>query len=66
MNIEKPQILVNFNLLPKIHERLHNVPGRPVISNCGTPAEKYSEFLDYHLKPLMQAGGRTLKICVIL
>ena len=40
--------------LPKIHKRLHNVPGRPVILNCGTPTEKWSEFLDYHLKPLMQ------------
>ena len=26
-------------LLPKIHKRLFNVPGRPVISNCGTPTE---------------------------
>ena len=24
-----------FYLLPKIHKRLHNVPGRPVISNSG-------------------------------
>ena len=24
-----------FYLLPKIHKRLENVPGRPVISNCG-------------------------------
>ena len=32
--------------LPKIHGRLDNVPGRPVISNCGTPTEKCSEFLD--------------------
>ena len=36
--------------LHKIHKRLHNVPGRPVISNCGTPTEKWSVFLDYHLK----------------
>ena len=42
--------------LPKIHKRWHNVPGRPVISNCGTPTEKCSEFLDYHLKLLMQRG----------
>ena len=41
-------------LLPKIHKRLFNVPGRPVISNCGTPTEKVSEFLDHHLKPIMQ------------
>ena len=24
-----------FYLLPKIHKRLHDVPGRPVMSNCG-------------------------------
>ena len=41
------------NLLPKIHKRLFNVPGGPVISNCGTPTEKCSEFLNYHLKPVM-------------
>ena len=27
-------------LLPKIHKRLANVPGRPVISNHGTSTEK--------------------------
>ena len=43
-------------LLPKIHKRLFNVPGRPVISNCGTPTEKVSEFLDHHLKPIVQNG----------
>ena len=32
------------------------MPGRPVISNCGTPTEKVSEFLDYYLKPVMQNG----------
>ena len=43
--------------LPKIHKRLSNVSGRPVISNCGTaPTEKASEFLDFYLKPLMQNG----------
>ena len=31
--------------LPKIHKRLRNLPGRPVISNCGTPTERASEFL---------------------
>ena len=30
-------------LLPKIHNRLSNVPGRPVILNCGTPTEKAFE-----------------------
>ena len=41
-----------FYLLPKIHKRLHNVPGRPVISNCGYYTENISSFLEYHLKPL--------------
>ena len=43
-----------FYLLPKIHKRLHNVPGRPVISNCGFYTENISSFLDYHLQPLAQ------------
>ena len=35
-----------FYLLPKIHKRLHDVPGRPVISNCGY----YTENI-YNLSP---------------
>ena len=41
-------------LLSKIHKRFSDVPGRPVISNCGVPTEKVSEFLDFHLKPIMK------------
>ena len=41
-----------FCLLPKIHERLYNVPGRPVISNCGYYIENISSFLDFHLQPI--------------
>ena len=41
-----------FYLLPKIHKRLHNVPGRPVIYNCGYYTENISSFLDYHLQRL--------------
>ena len=48
-------------LLPKIHKRLENVPGRPVISNCGAPTEKVSEFLDHHLKPVMRDGLSYIK-----
>ena len=48
-------------LLPKIQKWLHNVPGRPIISNCGTPTEKVSEFLDFHLKPLMRSGCSHLR-----
>ena len=43
-----------FCLLPKIHKRLHDVPGTPVISNCGFYTENISSFLDYHLQPLAQ------------
>ena len=53
---KKKNNLGKLYLLPKIHKRLSNVPGRPVISNCGTPTEKASEFLDFYLKPLMQNG----------
>ena len=41
-------------LLPKIHKHLSDVPGRRVISNCGTPTERVSEFLDFYLKPIMR------------
>ena len=46
--------LGRFYLLPKIHKRLHNVPGRPVISNSGYYTENMSAFLEYHLKPIAQ------------
>ena len=51
--VEDPKF-ARFYLLPKIHKRLHNVPGRPVISNCGFYTENISSFLDYHLQPLTQ------------
>ena len=41
-------------LLPKIHKRPYNVPGHPVISNCGTPTEKVSEFWDHYLQLVMK------------
>ena len=31
---------------------MHDVPGRPVISNCGHYTENISSFLDFHLQPL--------------
>ena len=43
-----------FYLLPKIHKCLHDVPGRPVISNCSFYTENISSFLDHHLQPLVQ------------
>ena len=38
-------------LLPKIHKKLYDVHGRPVISNCDMATEKVSEFLDHILQP---------------
>ena len=58
---KKTTSLGKMYLLPKIHKRLYDVPGKPVISNCGTPTEKVSEFLDHHLKPVMQAGESYIK-----
>ena len=37
------------------------MPGQPVVSNCGTPTEKASEFLDGHLKPIMQRSWSYIK-----
>ena len=47
--------------LPEIRKALFNVPGRPVISNCGKPTEKTSEFLDSHLKTIMQERWSYIK-----
>ena len=44
-----------FYSLPKIHEGLHDVPERPVISNCGYYTENIS-----HLQPLAQK----VKLCI--
>ena len=40
-----------FYLLPKILRK--GCPGRPVISGCGTCTERVSEFVDFHIKPLV-------------
>ena len=45
----------NLGRFPKIRKRRFNVPGRPVVSDCGTPTE-VSEFLDHHLKPIIENG----------
>ena len=58
---KKTTSLGKMYLLPKIHKRLYDVPGRPVISNCGTPTEKLSDFLDHYLKPVMQERESYIK-----
>ena len=55
-NFQKATNLGKLYLLPKIHKGLCKVSGRPVISSCGTPTEKVSEFLDHYLQPIMKQG----------
>ena len=55
-NYEKSTRLGKMYLLSKIYKWLESVPGHPVISNCGTPTEKFHEFLDYHLKRTKQSA----------
>ena len=57
----KDKKLGRFYLLPKIHKRLVDVPGRPVISNCGTPTEGISEFVDFYLQPVVGTLPRVIK-----
>ena len=52
LTVKKPH-LGRFYLLPKIHKRTMNVPGRPVVSNNGTATERISSFLDFHLKNII-------------
>ena len=53
--------LARFYFLPKIHMCLHNVAGRPVISNCGFYTENISSFLDHHLQPIAQKVNSFIK-----
>ena len=50
-----------FYLSPKIHKRLHNVPQKPVISNCGLCTENISSCLDHHLQPITQKVNSYIK-----
>ena len=46
--------LGRFYLFLKIQKLLHNVLGRPVISNSSYFTDNIFYFLDFHLKPLAQ------------
>lgn len=52
---KKAKNLGEFFLSPEIQKRLSDIPGSPVILNCGTPTEKASEFL-YQITLVMQKG----------
>ena len=60
-SFKKVTNLRKLYFLPKINKRLYNIPGRPVICNCGTPTEEVSEYLDYHLKPIMRSAKSYIK-----
>ena len=53
-NFKKVTNLGKLYFLLKIHKLLSSVSGRPVISNCGTPTDKVSEYSDHILKPVMK------------
>ena len=50
-----------FYLLPKIQRNLHNVPGSPLISNCGFSTENIFPFLDYHFQLIAQKVNSLIK-----
>ena len=59
--LAKDPKFARFYFLPKIQKRLHNVSGRPVISNCGFYTENIFSFLDHHLQPIAQKVNSFLK-----
>ena len=50
-----------FYLLPKIHNQLHNVPGRPVIPSCEFDTENIPLFLDHYLQSIAQKVNSFIK-----
>ena len=66
-DLKKTCNLGKLYLLPKIHKRLSNVLGGPVISNYGAPTEKVCEFRDSHMQPITRKGWSplTLWVCIL-
>ena len=48
-----------FYVLPKIHKQGN--PGRPIVSSNGHPTERIPQFVDFHLKPLVQTTPSFIK-----
>ena len=59
--LRKQPTLVSFTFLPEVHKNLCNVPGSPVVSNCGTPTEGLPEYLGFVRKPVMEDGWSYLR-----
>ena len=54
VNYHRPQKArtSRFYILPKIHK--DGIPGRPIVSSCGAPTERISQFVDFHFRPLVE------------
>ena len=50
-----------FYLLPKIHKNTLPPPGRPIVSQIGSPTERISGYLDFFLQPFLQKIPSYLK-----
>ena len=50
-----------FYLLPKIHKKLDNPPGRPIVSANDCPTERISQFVDFFQQPLLHHNKSHLK-----
>ena len=50
---------VRFYLFPKVHKK--GVPGRPVVSACGSATEGMSEIVDFFLQPYMPIIPSSIK-----
>ena len=48
-NFKKTTNLWKLYFLPKLRKHLSAVPRKSVVSNCGIPTEKASEYLDHTL-----------------
>ena len=48
-----------FYILPKVHKQGN--PGRPIVSSNSHPTERISQFVDHHLKPLVQTTQSFIK-----
>ena len=59
-NEENPKF-GRFYLFHKIHKRMYENPGRPVISNCGFYTENISGFLDHQLKHIVMQVNSYIK-----
>ena len=65
-DFKKTTNLDKLCLVPMVHKCLSEVPSKPVISNCGTPTEKVSEFWDSELKLVIQESWSYIRTLVIL